>query len=161
MESRSLELRRAIAGLVRTYAHLIRYERDVRLANSSEHQLILILSDEGSTTDDGSGHITFECFARFIAAFQKLSDKSVSPIYRYGELRLSCLSKCARMFLGRLTFHLIDAQWNVYLGRFLAPLLSVFAVCCVALDAMQVELGMKGSLQCSLPEWTSFAYILR
>ena len=112
-------------------------------------------------SDDGSDHVTFERFARFIAAFQKLPDESVSPRYRYGELRLSRLNMCARIFLRKLTFHHIDAQWGAYLGRFLAPMLSIFAVLSVALNAMQVELGVQGSLPDSSPKWTYFAYVSR
>ena len=109
--------------------------------------------------DDRSDQLTFERFAKFIAAFHKLSDESVSPRYCYGELRLSRLNRCARIFLGKLTFHHSDAQWGAYLGRFLAPLLSLFAVLSVALGAMQVELGVQGSLHDSLPNWTYFAHV--
>ena len=161
LTTQPVELRRAITGFVRTYSYLIRYKCDFRLATSDEHQLVLIPKDDGSITADGSDHITFERFARFIAAFQKLPDDSVSPRYRYGELRLSRLNMCARIFLRKLTFHHIDAQWGAYLGRFLAPILSVFAVLSVALSAMQVELGVQGSLQDSLPKWTNFAYVSR
>ena len=148
-----MELRRAITGFVRSYSYLIRYECDFRLATSSEHQLALL------PKDDRSDQLTFERFAKFIAAFHKLSDESVSPRYCYGELRLSRLNRCARIFLGKLTFHHSDAQWGAYLGRFLAPLLSLFAVLSVALGAMQVELGVQGSLHDSLPKWTYFAYV--
>ena len=89
---------------------------------SSEHQLILLPSDDGSIAGDVSGHIIFERYARFIAAFQKLPGENISQTYRYGELRLSGLSMCARMCLGKLTFHHMDAQRNVYPGRFLALL---------------------------------------
>ena len=161
LNTQPVELRRAITGFVRTYAYLVRYECDFRLATSNEHHLALIPKDDGSVSADGSDHITFERFARFIAAFQKLPDGSVSPRYRYGELRLSRLNMCARIFLRKLTFHHIDAQWGAYLGHFLAPLLSIFAVLSVALSAMQVELGVQGSLQYSLPKWTHFAYVSR
>ncbi len=154
-----IELRRAITGFVRTYSYLIRYECDFRLATSDE--LALIPKDDGSVSADESDHITFERFTIFIAAFQKLPDDSVSPRYRYEELRLSRLNMYARIFLRKLTFHHIDAQWGAYLGRFLAPILSIFAVLSVALSAMQVELGVQGSLQDSSPTWTHFAYVSR
>ena len=157
LESQSVELRTAITGFVRTYSYLIRYECDFLLAN----QLALLPHDDGSISSDGSDQITFERFASFIAAFQKLPDESVSLRYGYGELRLSRLNMCARIFLRKLTFHHIDAQWGAYLGRFLAPLLSIFALSSVALSAMQVELGVQGSLQDSLPKWTNFAYVSR
>ena len=161
LDTQPVELRKAITGFLRTYSYLVRYEPDFRLATSDEHQLALIPKDDGSVSADGSDRITFERFAGFIAAFQKLPDDSVSPRYRYGELRLSRLNMCARMFLRKFTFHHIDAQWGAYLGRFLAPILSIFAVLSVALSAMQVELGVQGSLQDSLPKWTYFAYVSR
>lgn len=158
MNTQPVGLRRAITGFVRTYSYLVRYECDFRLATSDEHQLALIPKDDGSVSADGSDHITFQRFARFIATFQKLPDDTVSPRYCYGELRLSRLNMYARIFLRKLTFHHIDAQWGAYLRRFLAPILSIFAVLSVALSAMQVELGVQGSLQDSPPIWTHFAY---
>ena len=128
--------------------------KDFRLATRDEHQLALIPQDDGSISADGSSHITFKRFALFIAAFHKLPDDIVSPRYRHGELRLSRPNMCARIFLGKLMFHRIDAQWGAYLGRFLAPVLSVFAVLSVALSAMQVELGVQGSLQDFASRWT-------
>ena len=156
-----VELRRAITGFVRTYSYLIRHERDFWLATSNEHQLALIPRDDGSTSNGSSNDITFKRFARFIATFQKLPDDDVSPRHRYGELRLSRLNMCARIFLRKLTFHHIDAQWGTYLGRFLAPVLSIFAILSVALSAMHVELGVQGSLPNSSPKWTQFAYVSR
>lgn len=161
LEKQPIELRRAITGFVRTYAYLVQYECDFRLATSNENQLSLLPNEDGSNLGHGSDHITFERFAKFIATFRQLPDEHVSPRYRYGELRLSRLNICARIFLRKLTFHHIDAQWGAYLGRFLAPLLSIFAVVSVALGAMQVELGVQGSLQDSLPKWTQFAYVSR
>lgn len=155
------ELRGAIAGFIRTYSYLIRYPCDFRLATSDEHQLHLLPTDDGSGAQGGLDQITFERFSEFIAPFHGLTDDSVSPRYHYGELRLSRLNMCARIFLGKLTFFHIDAQWGSYLGRFLAPLLSIFALLSVALSAMQVELGVQGPLQDSAPRWRGFAYVSR
>ena len=161
LSTQPVELRRAITGFLRTYSFLVRYECDFRLATGDEHQLALIPKNDGSISTHDSDSITFERFARFMAAFQNLPDDSVSPRYRYGELRLSRLNMCARIFLGKFTFHHIDAQWGAYLARFLAPILSVYAVLSVALNAMQVELAVQGSLQDSVPEWAPFAYVSR
>lgn len=161
LNTQPLELRSAIAGFLRTYPYLVRYESDFRLATSDEHQLTLIPNDDGSVSVDGYDRITFERFARFIVPFQKLPDDNVSLRYRYEELRLSRLNFSARILLKKLTFHHIDAQWGAYLARFLAQMLSIFAVLSIALSAMQVELGVQGSLQDSLLEWTYFAYVSR
>lgn len=161
LKTQPVELRRAITGYLRTYSYLIRYECDFRLATSTENQLALIPKDDGSVSNNGPNQLTFERFARFITAFQNLPDDDVNPRYYYGELRLSRLNMCAPIFLRKLTFHHIDAQWGSYLGHFLAPLLSVFAIISVALNAMQVELGVQGSLQGTIPKWTYFAYVSR
>ena len=161
LDTQPVELRRAITGFIRTYSYLVRYECDFLLATSDEHQLASTPKDDGSVSADGSDHITFERFARFIAAFQKLPDDSDSQRYCYRELRLSRLNICARIFLRKLTFHHIDAQWGAYLGRFLAPILSISALLSVPLSAMQAELGVRGSLQDSSPTWTHFAHVSR
>ena len=155
LSTQPIELRRAITSSLPTY--YISVISDY-IATNNKHQLTLIPKDDGS---DASDHITFERFARFVDPFQKLPDDSVSPGYRYGELRLSRRNICARIFLRKLTFHHIDAQWGAYLGRFLAPIFSFFAVLSVALNAMQVELGVQGSLQHSLPRWTYFVNVSR
>jgi hypothetical protein len=146
------KLCQAAAGFLRTYSYLVRYEADFRLASSDALGLI--------PTDDGSCQITFERFAKFIAPFAQLEDGNVNPRYHYGELRLTRLNFCARLFLKKLTFHHIDAQWNSYLGRFLAPMLSTVAVFSVVLNAMQVELAVESSPQ-NLDHWTAFLNVSR
>ena len=102
--------------------------------------------------------VTFGRFIKFIAGFERMSDENVNPRYSYGELRLTRLNICARVFLGKLTFHHIHAQWGSYLGLFMAPLISIFAMTSLVLNAMQVGLGAQGYLQDSRPQWTYFAH---
>jgi hypothetical protein len=142
---------RAAAGFLRSYSYLIRYETDFRLAFSDALSLI---PTSGSNTP-----ITFEQFSRFIAPFSLLDDSAVNPRYHYGELRLSRLNTCTRLFLGKFTFHHIHAQWGTYLGRLLAPTLSVFAGLSVVLSAMQVGLATKDLSP--TPHWSSFLQISR
>ena len=122
---------------------------------------MLIPKDDGLGETDGSEQITFERFVKFISPFERLPDDLVNPRYHYGELRLSRLNMYAKVFLRKLTFHHVEAQWGSYLGQFLTPLLSVFAIISVALNAMQVQLGVQGLLQDSEPPWTYFAYVSR
>ena len=129
------ELCQAATGFLRTYSYLIRYDADFRLAASDTLSLI--------PADDGEESITYERFTKFIRPFSMLEDNSVSPRYHYGELRLTRLNMCSRLFLGKLTFHHIDAQWSSYLGRFLAPMLSTLALFSVVLSAMQVGLAAQ------------------
>lgn len=142
----------AAAGFIRTYSCLIKYEIDFRKAQSSELGLI--------PTDDGEKPITYERFAEFIAPFAELGDDKVSPRYQYGEMRLTRLNWFARFMLGKLTYHHIHAQWSEYLGRFLAPFLTVFFLISTALAAMQVELAVQSAPRGSR-SWDTFSQVCR
>jgi hypothetical protein len=142
----------AAAGFMRTYSCLIKHEIDFRKAQSTELGLI--------PTDDGENPITYERFAQFIAPFAELGDDRVRPRYQYGEMRLSRLNWFARFLLGRLTYHHIHAQWNEYLGRFLAPFLTVFLLLSTALTAMQVELAVQSAPQ-GFRSWDAFSQVCR
>lgn len=147
------KLHKASAGFLRTYSYLIRYETDFNLARSDALRLI--------PSDDGTGKpITFERFARFIAPFAELRDSEVNPRYQYGELRLTRLNLCARLFLGRLSFHSVDAQWSSSLGHLFAPMLSTFAVLSVILSAMQVALAADDESSSS-NGWAVFSDVSR
>jgi hypothetical protein len=124
---------------MRTYAYLIKFEIDFRKAQSTELGLI--------PTNNDKGPITYEQFAQFIAPFTELDDDGVAPRYQYGEMRLTRLNWFARFLLRRLTYHHIHAQWTEYLGRFLAPFLTVFLLLSTALTAMQVELAVQSAPQ--------------
>lgn len=141
------QLIKAAAGFLRTYSYLIRYESDFRLASSEEFGLI--------PSDDGAHPVTFERFATFIRPFALLEDHNVNPRHHYGELRLTRLNICARLFLRKLTFHYMHPQWRSYLDHFLKPLLSIFAIFSVMLSAMQVGLGAQG-FQDVKSNWTVF-----
>ena len=136
------KIHRACAGFLRTYAFLIRYETDFLQAQSSDVRLI-------PPKLDGSA-FTYEEFATFIAPFASLGDSQVSPRFSYGELRLTRLNWLTRMFLGKLTYHHIDAQKNAYIGRIVTPFIGAFAIMTVILSAMQVELQAQ-SLNTDVP----------
>jgi hypothetical protein len=146
------ELHQAAIGFLRTYSHLIRYERDFRLAVSDDLGLI--------PSDDGEQPITFERFAKFIKPFSALDDDDVNPRHHYGELRLTRLNMCVRLFLGKVTFHHVDAQWGTYLGKWLTPMLSLFAIFSVILSAMQVELAVQNNSK-DINKWDIFSDISR
>ena len=110
LATQPLEVRRAVTGFVRTYAYLIRYESDFRLATCESNNLFLVPTDDGSGRHDGMERVTFGRFAKFINSFGRISDENVNPRYSYGELRLTRLNICARVFLGKMTFHHIHAQ---------------------------------------------------
>jgi len=134
--------------LVRSYSRLIKYEVDFRRAQSKELGLI--------PTDDGTDPITFERFARFIVPFSELKDEDVAIRFQFGELRLNRLNMMARFFLGKATFHHVNAQWANYLGRFLAPFITIFLILTTILNSMQVELAVM-SLPTDSGSWLTFA----
>ena len=144
------DVQKAILGFMRSYSYLIRYESDFDLAQSRG----LIPKTDGPVT------ITWEAFAKFIATFDKYHDVDVSPRYINGELRLTRLNYCTRLFLGKLTFHHMDAQWSTYLTRLLAPLLTAFAIASIILNAMQVELAVQ-SVQGLENSWNAFIWTSR
>lgn len=131
------DIYRACAGFMRTYYHLIESEADFEMATRGDPPFLI------PTKDDKGEIITYERWVEFIEPFGRLSDNDVSPRYRYGELRLTRLNHCARLFLGELTFHHIDGQWGSYLQRCLTPLLSMFAILSIILNAMQVGLAVE------------------
>ena len=141
------ELQQAAIGFMRTYFYLIRHETDFCLA--IEKNLI------PQTTDDGKTLICWETFATLIASFEQFDDETVLPRYGYGELRLTRLNFYSRIFLGKLTYHHIEAQWGPFLSSFLSPFIVVFVVLTLVLNAMQVALTAQG-FQNTDPQWQAF-----
>ena len=128
-------LQKSVIGFLRTYCHLVRYESDYRIAIQEDYGLIPV--------DDGEERITWDRFATFIEWLDKVDDDCVNPRYCYGELRLTRLNFYTRIFLRKLTFHHMHAQWRTFLGQIFTPLLSLFAVLTIVLNAMQVELAAE------------------
>ena len=135
LSTQSDVLQQSVVGFVRTYSHLIRYESDFRIATRECYGLI--------PDKDGEEPITWESFATFIGWFDKVADIGVNPRYHYGELRLTRLNFITRLFLGKLTFHHMHAQWGPFLGQLFTPLLSLFAILSITLSAMQVGLASE------------------
>ncbi|MCJ1242710.1 hypothetical protein MMC14_010719, partial [Varicellaria rhodocarpa] len=127
------QFRETAIGFLRTHSYLIRYEVDFTLAQ----EIGLILKGEPS---DGGEGITSETFTR----------------YTYGELRLTRLNFYSRIFLGKLTYHHIKAQWGPFLNSALAPFITAFVLVSIILNAMQVELAIQG-INNIKPYWAAFA----
>ncbi|KAI0478458.1 hypothetical protein GGR56DRAFT_630399 [Xylariaceae sp. FL0804] len=146
------EIYRAARGFLRTYAFLIHYECDFQRATSPELRLI--------PPDDGYTPITFERFAELISHVARIPDDETSPRYGYGELRLTRLNKLAKVFLGKMTFHHVEPQLGSFIGSYLAPFLTFFAVVSVALSAMQVQLATQTGNDGD-GSWTAFTMTSR
>lgn len=144
------DLQEAAIGFMRTYFYLVQYETDFSIAQEKG----LIPRNEPSL--GGEDLITWDAFARLTAYFGKYVDEVVSPRYSYGELRLTRLNFYSRLFLRKLTFHHIDAQWGTFLSNAIAPFIVVFIIVSVILNAMQVELAVQGTRNID-SHWAAFA----
>ena len=144
----------AAIGFMRTYSHLVHHESDFALA---QEKGLIPRTSSGCNTED---LVTWENFARLIATFEHFGDDSVSPRYSYGELRLTRLNFYSPIFLRKLTFHHIDAQWGTFLNGLIAPLIAVFAIVSIVLNAMQVGLAAGGISNIEL-RWVTFINVSR
>ena len=151
LEAQDQDLWKAAVGFMRSYAYLIQYETDFKLA---QDKLDLI------PTKNGTNPITFEDFWKFIKPFKDAGDGLVAPRYQYGELRLTRLNMMMRVLFKKLTFHHINAQWDTYLGKFVAPFLTAFVVLTTVLTAMQVELAIQ-ALSGQSGVWLKFSQASR
>jgi hypothetical protein len=141
-----LEIRKAALGFLRTYAHLVRHKSDFILAQ--KHGLI-------------PKKIRHSAFIRFITCFEQLQDSSVSPRYSYGELRLSRLNFWAPVAIGRLDFHKSVWQYGEYFSQFYGPLLFIFGVFAIILNAMQVALAVQSVDSGVGSSWGVFADVCK
>lgn len=134
---------------MRTYSHLIWHESDFALGQEKG------LIPKADPLKDGEILISWDTFAVLISSFDRFGDENVSPRYGYGELRLTRLNFYSRIFLRKLTFHHIDAQWGPFLGSAIAPFFVIFIIITVILNAMQVELAVLSSGNIG-PSWAAF-----
>ena len=76
----------------------------------------------------------------------------MSGRYRYGELRLTRLNLYAPLLLRKFHYEQVHGQNGDFFGRLYGPVLFVFAVVSIILNAMQVELAVE---QFITPHWVS------
>ncbi|EAA35139.1 hypothetical protein GE21DRAFT_1877 [Neurospora crassa] len=125
-----LDVYRACLGFMRSYYYLIQYEVDFALACE---KMLIPKKSNGQFP-------TYEEWCDFIEPFTKIHDIQVPKRYHYGELRLSRLNMAAAFFKRKLAFFHIYPQWGSFLTHSLGPLLTIFAICSVVLNSMQVSL---------------------
>lgn len=124
-------LYRALLGFIRTYCYLIQRKSDFELATHPDHRLI-------------SQKLRFSDLIQFLETIKRrIPEASVSLRYKYGELRLSRLNFWSRVLLKHHNFAKVHGQYSEYVAQFYAPLLFVFAVLSVILNAMQVGLSIN------------------
>lgn len=123
------KLRQAALGFLRSYTWLIQHRSDFELATNEDHRLL--------PRNVGS----YRGFIHLMQSLEGIGDTLVSPRYHYGELRLSRLNFWVKILQGRFTYHKVEGQYGAYFKRFFGPMLFIFAVFSVILNAMQVVLG--------------------
>lgn len=144
----TLVLRGAALGFLRTYAHLIRHESDLRLALSAG-----LLPDA----------VTWASWCAFVANLPTaISDADVCPRYRHAELSLPRLNWLAKLYLRRFRYRESHGRRGGNLRRFYEPLLFLFGVLSLVLSAMQVGLGALPPADLAAAEsWRGFVRTCR
>ncbi len=117
---------KALKGFLRTYCHLIKHKSDYDIA--VRHHLI-------------PENLQWSKFAHFLQDISNIVDDEVSPRYAFGELRLTRLNLCTRIFLRRLVFRNLHGQYGTYFASFFGPLLFTFGFFSIILSSMQVFLA--------------------
>lgn len=151
LENARPDLYKACLGFMRSYYWLIQYEIDFHEACK-----LHLIPPKGNGEQP-----SYEEWCEFIEPFAQVGDNHVNRRYHYGELRLSRINRAAMMFKGSLAYFHIYPQWGSFLEHTLAPIITIFAVCSVVLNSMQVclavmEVGHDADLS-SLPgPWPKF-----
>lgn len=118
----------AAKGLLRSYTYLIQRRSDFELAQNAPHRIL-------------PKKLRFSASLAFFSSVQRsIADKDVSRRWHSGDVRLTRLNFWSKVFLRELNYHKIHGQYSDRMARFYAPLLFVFAVFSVVLNAMQVGL---------------------
>jgi hypothetical protein len=150
---------RASLGFMRSFYHLIQYELDFDLAVDKK-----IIPKRPATAAGQEAQVpTYEDFCAFMAPFRDVVDAEVCERYSFGELRLTRIDKTVLFFKGKLAYFHIYPQWGSFLTHILAPVITVFAVCSVVLNSMQVTLaGIQQQQQTpdgSASQWDPFVQV--
>ncbi|EEP75508.1 predicted protein [Uncinocarpus reesii 1704] len=143
------QLVQAALGFLRSYFYLVQHKSDFSIATNDDHRLI-------------PKSISYSEFVSFIKAFdgKRIGDDIVSPRYAFGELRLSRLNLCSKVFLRRISYHKIHGQYGEHLAQFYGPILFIFGIFSVLLSAMQVALAVQ-AMGTSSRSWLTFAQVSR
>lgn len=110
--------------------------------------------------EKGNGQMpTYEEWCKFIVPFARVGDEHVSRRYRYGELRLTRINRTAMLFRFGMAYYQyrIHPEWGSLMEHTLAPVVTIFAVCALVLNSMQVGLAAITMVQ-TPPDarWSSF-----
>lgn len=118
-------IRSSALGFIRSYAHLIKYESDFRIARSNSISLLPAVVSWGQ-------------WRLLRAKLLAIRDEEVSLRYRFGEVRLTRLNLYSKLLLRKPYYHRTYRQYGEYFASFYAPLLFLFGIVSVILGAMQL-----------------------
>jgi hypothetical protein len=120
-------------GFMRSWSFLVQYETDFDLACKKK---LIPKKPDGQMP-------TWEEFCQFIIPFAAVKDSDVTNRYTFGELRLTRINRTAIIARRKLAYFHIHPQWGSYLAHILAPVITIFAIFSVVLEAMQVQLNAQ------------------
>jgi hypothetical protein len=112
-------------GFLRSYAHLIEYESDLRIAKD----VTLALIPE---------YISWDEWRLLRAKLLDIKDHEVSGRWRFGEIRLTRLNFYCKFLLRRTAYYRTYRQYGDYFASFYPPLLFLFGITSVMLGSMQL-----------------------
>ena len=143
---------RTALGYIRSYSFLIRHESDFIIAQKAN-----LLPK----------YVSFQRLQRFLQPFRSVQDHQVSHRYQYGQFRLTRLNSAMHvvrllqvvgLYRGkqRLPWYYQEQLFQSlqYIQRYAAPLVFIFAVLSIILQAMQVVLTALGE-----KTWRSFVRV--
>jgi hypothetical protein len=121
---------RAARGYLRTWSLLVQHPSDFRLAQA--HGLV-------------PAGVSFGQLLALTAGL-RITDADVSARYAYGELRLTRLNFYGKFILRRWHFMRVQTQDAEYFARFYGPLLFIFTVVSIVLNALQVGMAVEQAI---------------
>lgn len=117
-------------GFIRSYAHLIKYESDFRIAQTES--LALIPND-----------VSWSQWRILRAKILMIGDNHVSRRFRFGEIRLTRLNFYSKFLLYKPWYYRQYRQYGDYFASFYPPLLFIFGIISIMLGAMQLAVSIE------------------
>lgn len=117
-------------GFFRSYAHLIRHESDLRIAQDSALALV-------------PDWVTWDQWCLLRARALTIRDDEVSGRFQFGEIRLTRLNFYCKFLLRKAYYHRTHRQYGDYFASFYPPLLFLFGVVSIMLASMQLLVSVE------------------
>lgn len=112
-------------GLLRSYAHMVKYESDLRIA---QDKTLAIIPE----------FVSWEQWRLLRATLLAIRDEEVSGRFTFGEIRLTRLNFYCKFLLSRTYYYRTYRQYGDYFASYYPPLLFVFGVVSILLGSMQL-----------------------